>query len=67
MTQDQHQIYRMIFMMSPGVILFLGKSLFNKRESHRGIETDMIETSHMRQSQCLTHIGLIWVILARSY
>ena len=25
MTQDQHQIYRMIFMMSPGVILFLGK------------------------------------------
>ena len=32
MTQDQHQIYRMIFMMSPGVILFLGKFFFRKRK-----------------------------------
>ena len=37
MTQDQHQIYRMIFMMSPGVILFLGKFVFGKREFYRGM------------------------------
>ena len=37
MTQDQHQIYRMIFMMSPGVILFLGKFVFGKKEFYRGM------------------------------
>ena len=49
MTQDQHQIYRMIFMMSPGVILFLGKFVFGKRKFYRGIpnmtvSNDSIET-----------------------
>ena len=52
MTQDQHQIYRMIFMMSPGVILFLGKFFFGKRE---------FELIHL----ALLHLSIDWVGLLK--